>query len=371
MIAHFFREYPRPNGVTTAVEALARGMTELGIEHVVLTGEDANAPNLRSLPRLSSRRRNPFVTPRDRWDHALDGVSVLFTHGMFTPSCAALTRWARSRGIPVVAVPHDPYDPTRWARRRARKELYWRAVERRWLEEAAAIFLLSPRHEAPLRARRVTTPAPTVPAGLAHWPAPRPQPLRRRRPGSLAVAYVGRYDVLQKGLDLLVDAAALLRAGGRTVQLHLVGAATAAERLAVDRHAQRAGVADLITHHGWVRSLDEAFEHVDALVVPSRGEGFSLTTVEALGAGLPVVVSRGAGVVDWLDGHRAAVLAEPEPSALAAALRTVDDHYGEVALAAAEGRSWVRDRFGPRRVATDWLAALEGCELRAGGSTPR
>ena len=42
-------------------------------------------------------------------------------------------------------------------------------------------------------------------------------------------------------------------------------------------------------------SLKRLFQEVDLVVMPSRTEGFGLTGLEALSAGLPVVVSHNSG----------------------------------------------------------------------------
>ena len=93
---------------------------------------------------------------------------------------------------------------------------------------------------------------------------------------------VGR-DPHRKGVDLALAALAALRARGRDVRLHLVGDSS--------YPAVRAeGV------RGWGRvgreRVEELYLRADAVLVPSRAEGYGFAAVEAMGHGLAVIASR-------------------------------------------------------------------------------
>jgi glycosyltransferase involved in cell wall biosynthesis len=58
------------------------------------------------------------------------------------------------------------------------------------------------------------------------------------------------------------------------------------------------GLADRIEFLGFVRDLPDLYRACDAHCLPSRYEGYSLVTQEALACGLPAFVSRTAGIAD-------------------------------------------------------------------------
>lgn len=101
--------------------------------------------------------------------------------------------------------------------------------------------------------------------------------------------FVGRHDP-QKGLDILLRA--IERVGEQAkVHLHVLG--TPVVSSGVDASASTRHV----TFHGW-KNREEVFQFMgaaDALLVPSRWEGFGIVALEAMRMGKPVIASnRGA-----------------------------------------------------------------------------
>jgi UDP-glucose:(heptosyl)LPS alpha-1,3-glucosyltransferase len=66
------------------------------------------------------------------------------------------------------------------------------------------------------------------------------------------------------------------------------------------RFAQECGVADRVIFAGHTKHVEEAYAAGDALLLPSPYDPFALVVSEAMGCGLPVVVSREAGVSELI-----------------------------------------------------------------------
>jgi glycosyltransferase involved in cell wall biosynthesis len=137
-----------------------------------------------------------------------------------------------------------------------------------------------------------------------------------------------------KGVDMLL--AALPDA------LDLVVAGEGPLRAALERRAP-----PRVRFVGEVRGADKAdlLAACDLLVAPSlrlpdgRQEGTPTVLREALAAGLPIVATRSGGVGALLDGNPAALVVEPEPSALRGALRLVVERPGLLAGLSAAARA--------------------------------
>jgi glycosyltransferase involved in cell wall biosynthesis len=108
-------------------------------------------------------------------------------------------------------------------------------------------------------------------------------------PEALHLLFVGRFD-RQKGLDILLEAFERARQHRQDLRLHIVGAAVRKDGGAI-RLPEGASLA------GWVdrARVDDWYRSADALLVPSRWEGFGLVVPESLRNGTPVLCSdRGA-----------------------------------------------------------------------------
>ncbi len=171
-------------------------------------------------------------------------------------------------------------------------------------------------------------------------------PTRERlglRRDDFVVVFVGR-DYRLKGLATLLEAAHRSR---QAVQVIAVGVKLdpPLKALVLEKELR-----------GRVRFVSDApdpapyYAAADCFVLPTYYDTFSLATLEAMASGLPVIVSRTAGISEHLtDGHDAVVLADPrDAEALARHLdRLVDDDglrsaLGEQARKTAERFSWER-----------------------------
>jgi glycosyltransferase involved in cell wall biosynthesis len=108
-------------------------------------------------------------------------------------------------------------------------------------------------------------------------------------PGALHLLFVGRLD-RQKGLDILLEAFGRARQRRRDLRLHIVGTAVRKDAAAIT-------LPEGATLAGWIdpTHVDDWYRSADALLVPSRWEGFGLVVPESLRNGTPVLCSdRGA-----------------------------------------------------------------------------
>jgi glycosyltransferase involved in cell wall biosynthesis len=149
-----------------------------------------------------------------------------------------------------------------------------------------------------------------------------------------------------KGYDVLLRAAALLKARSVKYRFVVVGEADSDLGLRLLAFCEELGLADCVSFPGYLRDVPAALNAFDVYAITSQSEGFSISTVEAMAAGLPVVATRCGGpeeIVD--DGITGILVNNGSPEAVAAAiesLRTNARRRGELGDAA---RAAVRRRF--------------------------
>ncbi len=126
------------------------------------------------------------------------------------------------------------------------------------------------------------TRAAALPPEKRPWPA-----------GARVVGYIGRFDPVKR-LDLLIRAAARLIVGDYTrwenLYVALVGYGPEEKRLRT--LAARLGVASHVAFCGATNIPETLYKCFDVLCLPSVVEGFGMTIIEAMAAGVPVLACR-------------------------------------------------------------------------------
>lgn len=162
-----------------------------------------------------------------------------------------------------------------------------------------------------------------------------------------------------KGVLELVRALPLVR---RHIPARLVLAGDGPERARIQALATELDVADWVDLRGYVEGeeLASLYRSADVFALPtSLPEGFPVSILEAMAAGLPVVTTPARGPVDHLAEGRHALFVHPhDPEALAVSLTRLlmDD---ELRRSMGEANLQRIREFDPDAVAEDYLGVLE------------
>jgi glycosyltransferase involved in cell wall biosynthesis len=120
--------------------------------------------------------------------------------------------------------------------------------------------------------------------------------------------------------------------------------------------ARSLGIANRVHFLGLVKEMPVLMHSVDAFVFPSRYEAMSLSLLEAMAAGLPVVTARTAGGAEIITPECGIVLDDPDdPKALAGAIAQLaesDEARRAMGIAANE----LATGFGWARMAAQYIA---------------
>lgn len=130
----------------------------------------------------------------------------------------------------------------------------------------------------------------------------------------------------RKGMEVLIDAMAILRDGGYNVRLHAVGPFETPEyEKQIKERAAAKGVAHAIHWAGFTNNVNAELAKMDLFVLPSLfGEGLPMVVLEAMAMGVPCVGTKVEGVPEAIRDGLDGVLAQPnDPNDLAAAIQRV------------------------------------------------
>jgi glycosyltransferase involved in cell wall biosynthesis len=112
------------------------------------------------------------------------------------------------------------------------------------------------------------------------------------------IALVGRIEFYQKQHDFFVKQLAAYKSEISSLAVHIIGDGPDREKL--NALVNKLGLGEIVTFEGWVEDMKSWYSILDAIVLPSRFEGFPLVMVEAMYHGVPVVASKVDGMEEVL-----------------------------------------------------------------------
>jgi glycosyltransferase involved in cell wall biosynthesis len=175
------------------------------------------------------------------------------------------------------------------------------------------------------------------------------------------VLFVGRF-YRRKRVDVLLRAAAALRARIPSLEVRLVGGGPCARAL-----RQLSAELTLDATVTWLGDVTRSqlvaeYHRADVFCLPSVQEGFGIVLLEAMAAGKPIVGARAAAIPEVIPHG---ILVEPESAeALAAAIEELYRSQEKRAELARAGAAWV-EQFDAPRVAQLFLDAVTGLGTRS------
>ena len=310
-ILHVIRSVNRVNGgPAEGVRQLMAATFALGQFPEVLTldspGDDWVKYFPGSIHALGPVAFNYGYTHRlDRWlrQHARDYDAVV-VHGLWQFHGLAVWRALHGGAVPYFVYPHgmlDPWFSHAYPIKHLKKLLYWRLIESRVVNGAAAVMFTA-AEEARLAQQTFpgyqakpavigygivvgdTARLGSAEAFSAAWPETR---------GKRNVLFLGRLHP-KKGGDLLIEAFAQVAAADASLHLVMAGPDDGAGTRSVWQSlAARLGIADRITWTGMLAGEAKwsAIHAADVFALPSHQENFGIAVVEALALGVPVLIS--------------------------------------------------------------------------------
>jgi glycosyltransferase involved in cell wall biosynthesis len=358
---------PFSDGMTKAIHGLVRGLHRAGASVTIIT--ESAKPTWRisrygyALRAFAARASGQsFRLGADLKQFLLEAApdNLFLLNGIFSPQVFSVGQLLSRRRVPYIIVPHDPYNAAMFRKSALRKNLYWYVFERRLLQRAIAVQVLDARHGLFLENRGIKTPVIEVQNGFdgAELEAAMSIP----SPGiseTVNFYYLGRIDVVNKGLDLLLDAFTVF-SQGKPVQLTFQGPGERGAKELLQR-ARRLGIQDRVTYlpPDFATRSSTLIAKYDVFCLPSRYEGFGLAALEAMLAARPVLVSTIGGIAPHVDAARAGVVVEPSCQSILAGLERLWEERATWARMGVRGQQQIQTNLQWDSIAQSALAAYK------------
>jgi glycosyltransferase involved in cell wall biosynthesis len=157
------------------------------------------------------------------------------------------------------------------------------------------------------------------------------------------------------------DHASLLRAFRRVIDrgvpAHLLIVGGGELELQLKQMRRTLGLETAVTFAGFRRDVPDLLNGIDLFVLSSKMEGISLTLLEAMAAGKPIVATKVGGNEEVVADGRTGLLVPPEaPAALADAILAMLLEPRTAEAVGRRGLARVRELFSVERMAEEYLA---------------
>ena len=358
----------KEGGPSFAIKAITEALAREGVHVTVATTtrgrerEDASTER-RGYSIVCFRRKfEPYKISfgLTRWLRKnIAGFDLVHIHALFSFSSTMAARIARQHSVPYVVRPLGVLN--RWGmenRRPILKRVSFRLVELPILLNSAAIHYTSNAERAE---------AAALDLHLAkHRSAAISLPIERAEPGDAEV-FRARYPALKnhriilflsrihpmKGIELLIDAFAMVREKNKDLALVIAGDGEEAYVRELRERGARSreqGAEIFWTGHLSGKMKAAALAAADVFVLPSASENFGIAAAESLAAGVPTIVSEEVALSSDIRRYDAGVVVKRDVQQLAGAISDSLSNKQRAAGLAANGRRLAEERYSPEAV---------------------
>ncbi|UYZ61357.1 glycosyltransferase family 4 protein [Hymenobacter weizhouensis] len=179
-----------------------------------------------------------------------------------------------------------------------------------------------------------------------------PAELVQREDGTVRMLYLGNY-IPGKGQNFAVQAFQRAYAQLPGLRLHFAGGDMGLEknrafRQQLEADVAAAGLQEVVTFGGFVQDVEAAIKQADIVLNFSESESFSLTCLDALYFGTPLIATDCGGPAELFESGKSGLLVpNRDVPAMAAAMVTLGTDAELRRRFAAAGREFVRHKFRP------------------------
>lgn len=305
---------PALGGPTQVVLSLVKALRATGVDAEIATTND-NGSKLLDVPlnqRIEYKGVPIWFFPRFAhpmkefifsaeltrwlWQHVPD-YDLINTHYLFSyaSTCAgAIARWQQ---VPYIVRTLGQLTPWALAQSRLKKQIYASLIERHNLNRAAAIHCTSVGEAEDVQKFGIKTPTITLPLGVEQTIA-LPEAKQKLRevyglaPKTPIVLFLSRLHY-KKRPELLLRSLSHLATQGKDFHLILAGSGEPSYLSELKNLVSSLGLTARTSFPGFAIGQDKQLllQGADIFVLPSFSENFGVAVAEAMGNGLPVIVT--------------------------------------------------------------------------------
>lgn len=309
---------------------------------------------------------------RGRLGDLIRNAGAVHIHGIWQEHCAIASELAQASRTPYLIAAHGMLEPWAFQSKGWKKKLYWQYLEKQRFARAQCLRALTSAEAEQYRALGLRVPVAVIPNGVTVPESITPEPFFERHPelrGRDIILFLGRLHP-KKGIHVLCQTWARICREFPNAHLVIAGPDFDGIQTSLEAQINRDGAASQVTFSGMLRGDDKwgALSAARTFVLPSYSEGFSMAVLEAIGVGLPVIVSQFCYFPEVRE-YRCGWTIEPQSDPLEGALREcLSAPSAELEAMASRGRRLIAEQFSWPVIGEKTAAVLDW--MLGGGPRP-
>ncbi len=314
-----------------------------------------------------------------RYSNSIDLINWLATHGkefdvveihcIFSVIAWRVSRFCAKNKIPYIIRPHcslDPYDLKE--NHRLIKMLIGPLVIKRMLEKSSLLaFTATLEAERVVsygaRIRKIIVP---LPVDLS-WEQGDRHAFHARYNipvNATTILFLSRIDP-KKGLQFLIPALQKVKASFPKVWFVLAGSGDKKYEQKVLKMVESKQIYSFTTITGFLKGKEkrDAFASADLFVLPSLNENFGIVNIEAMNAGVPLMISREVYIYPEVEGAGAGKICEPNVESVEQTLLELLASPSSLVEMGIKAKRLVNEKYRAETAIHSLIACYQGCLL--------
>jgi len=277
---------------------------------------------------------------------------IVHLHSLYLFHDWAVNKYARQNNVPYVLRPHGTFDPVIRVRKPLPKWVLGKLFQNKVTKEARGIHYTSAEEQRLSNCdnhRSWVVPIPIRPDEFDGQDYDVDFKSKYKIDNDY-ILFLGRLDQ-KKGADILIDSFSTFTKRYPDVDLVIVGP-DFGELSKLRAMVQSLLLSAKVHFIGMIDgpSRIAAYKFAKLFALPSRGENFGRTAVEAMLAGVPIVMTEGVGIWPLLAETDSAIIVKPTTESFLSGLCEAWENYRDLLEKAARARRLVKDRFGIEKI---------------------
>lgn len=179
----------------------------------------------------------------------------------------------------------------------------------------------------------------------------------------IVITYIGRLDIIIKGIDLLLDAIeySSLLFEKKNVSVKIYGPDYDSAHDKIMQMIEERNISNFVTLNKEIvgSEKENVLLNTDFFIQTSRTEGLPMGLLEALSYGLPCIVTQGTGLAELIESRGAGFYCDISAESIRSGIERAIDAKGNAMLYSVAARNLILEKFDNNKVAYDSVKKYE------------